>query len=99
MRLKERGYIKISKPHDTYIDGLLSQFRIGIDVPIMEIDNNNNGTSRYLGKIAKRTGAITIYRPTDNKKKSIITMNGKIKRIQKSSGGTWYELIGEVSLY
>jgi hypothetical protein len=95
--LRDKGLIKIRKPYDNYLDVLVSQFKAGFEIPATSLDDN--GSARYLGKIAKKIGALTIYRATNGHKKRIITMSGKIKRVQKSSDGTWYDLVGEVSLY
>ena len=74
---------KVSSPYGKYLDKLKK-------VNVIEIDNN--GASRYLGRVGKSSGAFTIAKERSGGR-SFLIKDKELKRIEKTKNGSWYKII------
>ena len=76
-------FFKVSNPYGKYLDKLAK-------ARVVELDDN--GASRYLGKVGKSSGAFTIAKERSGGR-SFLIGECKFKRIEKNKKGSWYKKI------
>ena len=77
------NFFKVSNPYGKYLDKLDKS---------LVVELNDNGASRYLGRVGKKSGAFTIARER-NGDRSFLIRDKKVKRIEKTKEGSWYKII------
>lgn len=79
---------KVSSPYGKYLDKL-GKARV--------VELHNNGASRYLGRVGKRSGAFTIAKERSGGRSFLIgAEKKKVKRIEKGKGGSWYKVTSDL---
>lgn len=76
-------FFKVSSPYSKYLDKL-SKGKV--------VELEDNGASRYLGKVGKQSGAFTIARERGGGR-SFLIKEREVKRIEKTKKGSWYKII------